>query len=456
MLNVSEVFLKFGRKGRAALVAAAFGVAATGCTTPGSTGPVIARPAPETPTPVEAPEEIRPDNNAEDFITQDQMGNGEPVRVALLLPFSNKSKNVEKVATAMSNAAQLAAFDAADQRYLLIPKDTGGTAEGAAAMANEAIAEGAEIILGPLFSDSVNAAAAVSRQAGVPMIAFSSDMSIAGNGVYLLSFPPEMEVARVTDYAMQNNYIRFGLIAPATEYGSRISNAFAEEVFVRGGIVVHEERYEQSPDAMLQPAKRLARYAARSNGSRAAPISVSPSVDGTPRLIDDGQGFQAVLMPEQGTLLRALAPLLPYYDVDVKRIKLLGVSAWNNPRLTREPALNGGWFAAPEPELSEGFKNRYKKNFGEQPPRLASLAYDASLLAARLAKQPSNNRFTSSNLSDPSGYLGADGLFRLTPSGRVERGLAILEIRSSGIKVIDPAPRSFVDFSNDIGSGEGY
>jgi ABC-type branched-subunit amino acid transport system substrate-binding protein len=307
------------------------------------------------------------------------------------------------------------------------------------------LADGAEIILGPLFAESVEAAAAVTRAAKTPMIAFSSDLNAGGDGVYLLSFPPELEIERVTEYAISQEMTRFGVLAPLTVYGERVSNAFAEEVYVRGGVIVHEERYEQTPDAMLAPAERLARYA-----QEIVPLEMrhdfDPDSSQAARGGDAGytRGYQAVLMPEQGTLLRALAPLLPYYNVDITRVKLLGVSAWKNPRLTREPALRGGWFAAPDPEVTRNFENRFAEAFGAPPPRLASLAYDAARLAAQLgAANRRRQRFGEDVITDPNGYFGADGLYRLNPDGSVERGLAILEIQPGGFQVVDPAPRSF-------------
>lgn len=380
-----------------------------------------------------------------DFARPLHMQNGDPVRVGLLLPFTGGSEAVQKVASSMFDAAQLAAFEAGDDRFLIIPKDTRGTPDGAAAAARSALAEGAEIILGPLFAESVAAASPVARAANVPLIAFSSDMLSAGDGVYLLSFPPEIEVARVTDYAMHQGKVRFGLIAPANAYGQRVSTAFSQELAQRGGVLVHEERYEQDPDKMLAPAKRLAAYSKdiippelRHGFDPAKPGSTGSAAVG------NAQGFQAVLMPEQGTLLRALAPLLPYYNVNINEVKLLGVSAWNNPRLTREPALRGGWFAAPDPAITAAFEDRFKAAFGESPPKLASLSYDATLLAARLAQSPRRrDRFDEAMIENRGGYFGADGLFRFKPDGTIERGLAILEIQPGGIKVIDPAPRAF-------------
>lgn len=407
-----------------------------------------------------------PEINEEEFVTVPQQQRSEVVRVAILLPFTSSSENIEAVAASMLKAAQMVAFESDNSKYLLIPKDTQGTAEGAALVAEEAIREGAEVILGPLFADSVEAVSAITRPMNIPVIAFSSDSQVAGQGVYLLSFPPEAEISRVTDYALANGYARFGLMAPFSEFGDRVANAFSTEVYTRGGDVVHTERYERSADAMIDPARRMAKYA----DNQFVPSYVTPRVQsveanlaaGAASMINGdnpytvpeaatapqgqmgGGGYQAVLLPEQGRLLRALAPLFPYYNVNVRQVKLLGLSAWNNPLLTREPALNGGWFAAPDPALAEGFKRRYAKAYGAKPPRLASLAYDAALLTARLSQLPPETRFSVDTIANPNGYLGADGLFRLRADGMVERGLAVLEIRPSGITVIDPAPRSFV------------
>ncbi len=450
----------FGKIFQAALfVGLAAVIAACGSTPsrPGSPGPqTVARPdRPAAEEPRFGPE-IQRETRSYDrrgYVRPPHLEGAEPVRVGLLLPFPANSEAAQKVASAMFDAAQLAAFDAGGDRFLLIPKDTKGLPDGAAAAARSALADGAEIILGPLFSESVASAAMVTRAANVPMIAFSSDLNAGGDGVYLLSFPPELEIERITDYAVSQEMTRFGLLAPMTVYGERVSSAFAEEVFIRGGVVVHEERYEQNPDAMLAPAKRLAAYSAkivplklRHEFDRSAREEISDDAEETEEEEDLGytQGYQAVLMPEQGTLLRALAPLLPYYNVDITQVKLLGVSAWNNPRLTREPALRGGWFAAPDPEITRSFEERFAGAFGAPPPRLASLAYDGTLLAARLGTVESRRRrFSVAAITDPNGYFGADGLFRLNRDGSVDRGLAILEIQPGGIQVVDPAPRSF-------------
>ncbi len=434
------------RFGRAAVAAGGLAALAA-CGSDGGAGPEIAAPdrpvyeAPDDRDRRESDERRRYDSG--EFIEPLHMQGREPVRVGLLLPFSAEAEGARRTASAMFDAAQLAAFEAGDTRFLLLPKDTKGTAEGAAAAARAALAEGAEIILGPVYGRSVDAAAQVAAAANTPVIAFSSDSALARRGVFLLSFPPEQEVARITEYAMTNGLDRFGLIAPGNRYGARVTSSFRNEIATRGGVLVHEELYEQDVDAMRDPARRLAQYS-----KDVVPAELRHGYDPeAPGVVQDEgyqRGYQAVLVPERGTLLRALAPLFPYYNVNINKVKLLGVSAWYDPRLTREPALRGAWFAAPDPEVAVAFERRFEAAFGERPPRLASLSYDATLLAARLAQDPNRRRrFSLQAIADPNGYYGADGLFRLRADGSVERGLAVLEIQPGGISVIDPAPRSF-------------
>ena len=387
------------------------------------------------------------------FLTPPHMEAADPVRVGLLLPFSAPSEGAREIAAELFDAAQLAVFDAGDRNLLLIPKDTQGTAAGAARAADAALAEGAELILGPLFAQSVVAAADVARAARKPMIAFSSDMRVAGDGVYLLSFPPELEVARITDYAMLQGYQRFAAMIPQSEYGRRVGDSFAEELFVRLGELVQEETYEQDPQAMFGPAKRLAHYdsrraALRSERAKLRALGDDAVAQGAQAALASretygGVSYEAVLLPEEGNLLRALAPLLPYFDVDTRLVKLLGTSLWYDETLAREPALAGGWFAAPDPEGRQAFVSRFEDAYGRKPNRLASLAYDAGTLVARLARRRPRDRFAHETFSDPSGFLGVDGVFRFDDTGRVERGLAVLEVRSGSFRVIDPAPRSF-------------
>ena len=348
------------------------------------------------------------------------MGRGAPkVKVALLLPTTAKG-NTSQIAEALKQAGELALFDFDNPAVTLVAKDTRGTPEGAAAAAQEAVNEGAELIVGPLFAKSVEAAAPIARQAGIPIIAFSSDRQVAGGGVYLLSFLAGYDVGRIVSYAVSQGKRSFAALIPKSPYGDVVAQAFSSAVSQSGGQLVAVERYPLEANAMLEPARKIADLA----------TAEPPQID-------------TIFIPAGPETLPTISALMPYFEIDTKTIKLMGTGRWDYAGIGREKPLIGGWLPGPDPKGWRAFTQRYVKTYGKTPPRLASLAYDAVSLAVSLSTNPPGNRFTQGQLTRASGFAGVDGLFRLRSDGTSERGLAILEVQRFGTRVIDPAPSVF-------------
>jgi len=343
------------------------------------------------------------------------------IKVAVLLPLSAEG-NAKQVAEAMKRAGELALFDFKNPDLQLMTKDTRGTAEGAKAATEQAVQEGAELILGPLFAQAVSGAAPVARQAGVPVIAFSSNRKVAGNGVYLLSFLAGSEVRRIIAYARVQGARRFAALIPKSEFGTIVKQAFEESVRDTGGEIVALQTYKPDANSMLKPVEKIAALAKKGE--------MPPQ-------------FDALFLPGSSDTLPALAPLLPYFEVDTEAIQILGSNGWDYTGVGREKPLRGAWFPAADPSGWQDFTKRYVETYGDPPPRLASLAYDAVSLALTLSEGSKGNRYTVERLTRDSGFSGVDGLFRLRKGGLSQRGLAILEVQRFGTVVVDPAPRTF-------------
>jgi ABC-type branched-subunit amino acid transport system substrate-binding protein len=346
------------------------------------------------------------------------------VKVAVLLPIT-ASGSTPAVAKALKQAAELALFDFDNPNVTLIPKDTKGTPEGAQAAAQSAVQEGAELIIGPLFAQEVNAAAPIARQGGVPMIAFSSDEKVAGDGVYLLSFLAGRDVPRIVSFALARGKRNFAELIPQSAYGRIAEAAFARVVSSGGGQAPVRATFPPGDSsAMAGPVKQVA------------------------NAIKSGQGVDALFLPAGREELPDLAPHLASSGLSGAGVQFIGTGQWDYPNIASDRALVGGWYPAPDPKGWAGFVERYSKTYGSAPPRIASLGYDAVSLAVSLSSNPPGQRFTTSQLTRPSGFSGVDGLFRLLSDGTSERGLAILEVREGGPRVIDPAPRSFATASS--------
>jgi ABC-type branched-subunit amino acid transport system substrate-binding protein len=343
------------------------------------------------------------------------------VKVALLLPISAPG-STSSVAKALKQAAELALFDFDNPNISLVPKDTKGTADGARLAAESAVRDGAELIIGPLFAQEVAGAAQVARRSGVPMIAFSSDEKVAGNGVYLLSFLAGRDVPRIVSFALSRGKRNFAVLVPQTAYGRIAEAAFAKAVAQGGGSAPVRATFSSS--------------------------NMSAAVQQIAGAVNAGQKIDALFLPAGREELPQLAPQLASAGVTSAKVQFIGTGQWDYPNVGNESALVGGWYPAPDPQGWNSFAERYAKTFGGTPPRIASLAYDAMSLAVSLSQNPPGQRYSYSQLTRASGFAGVDGLVRLLPDGTSERGLAILEVRQGAPRVIDPAPRSFTTASS--------
>jgi ABC-type branched-subunit amino acid transport system substrate-binding protein len=339
------------------------------------------------------------------------VGNGQ-VKVGLILPLS-ASGNAGVAAQSMKNAAEMALAEFQNPNIQLLIKDDGGSTQGAQQGTQQALDEGAEIILGPLFALSVPATAQLARAKGVSVIAFSTDSSVAGRGVYLLSFLPESDVNRIIDYSASIGKRSFAAMVPDNAYGNVVEAAFKQAVGRKGGRVVAFTKYT----------------ADRAGAARA----VAPQL-GT---------ADALFIADDGDSVVAVAEALTGAGANLKNIQLLGTGLWDNPRVFASPSLQGGLYAAPDPSGFRNFSSRYRTRYGADPVRTATLAYDAVALVAALARTQGPTRFSADVLTNPSGFAGIDGLFRFRADGTNERGLAVMRVGSGGGVAVAGSPKSF-------------
>jgi ABC-type branched-subunit amino acid transport system substrate-binding protein len=343
-----------------------------------------------------------------------QVGAGQ-IRVALILPLSAPG-NAGVAALSMKNAAELALAEFKEPNVALLVKDDAGTPQGAQAAAQQAIGEGAEIIIGPLFAQSVSAVGALARQRGIPVIAFSTDASVAARGVYLLSFLPESDVRRIVEYAVSRGKRSFAALLPDNAYGTVVQAAFQQAVAQRGGRVIALEKYSSDPTKMSEPIRRIAQAASRAD---------------------------ALFIPDGADAVPQVAQQLAANHVNLKRLQLIGTGLWDDPRIFETPSLAGGLYAAPDSAGFRGFATRYRARYGSDPVRTATLAYDAVALVAALVKTQGQQRFSEQVLTGSSGFAGIDGIFRFRSDGTNERGLAVLRVAPGGGQVVSPAPKAF-------------
>ena len=331
-------------------------------------------------------------------------------RVALLVPLSGANAGVGR---SLANATQLALLDTRSERVRITTYDT---ATGAATAASRAIADGAQLILGPLLADDVRAVAPIARAAHVPVVSFSNDASVAGGGAYLLGYAPTQSIDRVVGYARSRGVTSYAGLVPNGLYGERASTAFLRSVEGAGGKVIALQTYDRSAGAIGAAVTRLAKNA---------------PYEGV--LIADGGGPASVAAP----LVRRSSPAA----------HILGTELWNSESsVAAKPGLAGAWFASVSDTLYRQYAAKYRARYGTAPYRLSSLGYDAVLLTVRIARDWAVGQpFPEDRLRDRGGFSGIDGAFRFGRDGVAERALEVQEIRGGTTVTVSPAPTGFGD-----------
>ncbi len=375
-------------------------VALAGCQTVVPRGPVVPvdRPAATRPVPMQQPK-------VDAGIPQDVARQ----RVALLVPLTGGNAGV---GLSIANATQLAVLDTKNDRIRITNYDTN---LGAANAASRAISDGNTLILGPLLAEDVRAVAPIARSAGVPLISFSNDTSVAGNGTYLLGYAPIQSIERVVGYARSRGLNSFAGLVPNGLYGERASTALLRAVESAGGKVVTLQTYDRTPGAITAAITRMAKNAP----------------------------YDAVLIPDSAGTAAVAVPIIRKNGGGATQV--LGTDLWNTESsITSQPALNGAWFASVSDNLYRQYAVKYRARFGLAPYRLSSLGYDAVLLTVRIMRNwPIGAPFPQDRLDDRGGFAGIDGAFRFGRDGVAERALEVQEIRPGATSPVSPAPTGF-------------
>lgn len=344
------------------------------------------------------------------------------VRVALLAPFSSPNAALRDEAQTLQSAAELAIVERGDNSMLLMPKDSGDTPEEARAAVRIALQEGADFVLGPLFSSGVGAIAPYARANDVPMISFSTDTSEAGRGVYVLTFLPEDEAQRIVRFAASKGVKRLVILAPNGRYGDRIVDAARDTARELGVNYLGASRYDPQSPAMAS---------AQESARRAAQMAAGGGVRET-----------AILIPERGGMLRQLGQSLTQAGASTSRVRYLGTGLWNDGETLADPRLAGGWYVTPDSAARAAFEQRFRAKYGRRPTRLAGMGYDATAMLAGMTRGGNATTATPRAIETRDGFVGVDGLFRFS-RGIVQRGMAVNEVGPRGGRTVEAAPTSF-------------
>ena len=348
-------------------------------------------------------------------------GKGGSVQVALLVPSGSGQSQDELFGSNLENAARLAMADLSGVSIDLRVYKTGGSPAQASALAKQAVNDGAQVILGPFYSEEANAAGVAVASSGVNVLAFSNNAAIAGGNVFVLGQTFDVTARRLASFAVRNGKSKVLIVHDRNVAGEVGKAAIERGVAAAGGSVVGVTSYEFSQNGIVQAASGIV-SSAKSSGATAL-----------------------FLTADAAGALPLLSQLLVENGIDRNTTQFIGLTRWDIPPATLAlPGVQSGWFAMPDPALTAQFRSRYESAYGSQPVPVAGLAYDGIAAIGALAGRVKGGApLGKADLTQSAGFAGVSGIFRLLPNGTNQRGLAVAQIRSGQVVVVDSAPRSF-------------
>ncbi len=344
-----------------------------------------------------------------------------PIQVALLVPGASTQETDNQLARNFENAARMAIADVRGATIeLRVYNTAGGNPQQAALAATRAVDDGAKIIIGPLFGEAANAAGVAIAGRNVNVLAFSNNRAFAGGNVFILGATFDNTAERLVQYANRQGINRYMVLHGQDLSGNVGRDAITAAVRNNGGQVVGVESYPLSQQGIFSSTRRIV-SSVQSSGAQAVFTTAGANAD-----------------------LPIVATALPDAGMSIERSPFIGLTRWDTlPQLVALPGLDGGLFALPDQSTATLFANRYAATYGAPPHPLAGLAYDGIAAIGALVAAGNTDALTKEALTQPQGFRGTDGVFRLLPNGLNQRGLAVATIRDNQVIILEQAPRSF-------------
>ena len=353
-------------------------------------------------------------------------------KVGLLLPLSGEFYQIGK---SLLDSAQLALEKTNNKNLEFYIVDT-GKEDQLFKNLSYLISNDIDLILGPVFTNTVLKVKEYLNDESIPIITFSNNSEVSDRNVYVFGLTIEDELRSIYEYSIDREIDKFAVIVPDNKYGKKIKNEVIKFHNVNSNSSSQFIFYPTKDPDYYKIAREVSNYDERKfdldNRIKLLEESQSESSLKELKLLRkrDTLGevdFEAVIIIARSfSELTNFISILPYYDVDPKKVKFIGNSTWGKELILKEPSMKNSYFSSLDLNAREKFNDEYKKKYKNNPHSLAALAYDLVGLISSLNIE--NKIIKREILNSDLGYVGINGWFRFDESGKVERRPLIFHV----------------------------
>ena len=358
-----------------------------------------------------------------------------------MLPISGKNYQIGR---SLLNSAQLAISKTNNKKIEFSIIDTGNEEEILAKL-YELLEQDINIFIGPVFSDKIELIRETINNKNITIISLSNNSKLEDEGLYVFGLTLEDEIDELLNFSYNNNLKKYAVIIPQNEFGMRVKNEFDKFKSNNNLSSFKYTFYETDSPDFYEVSKKISNYEERKlNLERKIQYLENKNTEeakkelrNLERLDTYGElNFEAiVIFARNFQEVSNFSSILPYYDVDPKKIQYMGNSIWSKNQALKEPGLANGYFTSLNINTRSKFESSYIEIFNTKPHALATLTYDIVGLISKLHLMESN--FTIDMLHASQGFIGVDGWFKILPDGKVKRKPRIYKIKNQNFTLLN-------------------
>lgn len=339
-------------------------------------------------------------------------------RIGMMLPFSGP---YAALGADIASGVELALFQLKLPDLSLIYLDT-GAGEKAQDAAQIAKAADLDIIIGPLFSKSIDALSPTLAELAIPALTLTNNQDMARPNSWMFGYIPEQQIDLLIAQAIEAGDKNFAILASQDTFAQRLTQHSLQRLEEFGitpaEVMILAPELQADETELRRAIQRFARY-------QPAAESIPPSA------------YDSLILVGLPSFLLRVAPVLDYYDMGPDRVRYLGTDLWNRPELLSEPSLQDGYVAVAEQPDDTAFRDVWQENFEQDPSVFGKLGFDVLAVIGALHSQVSDSADWSKILTREQGYSGFSGNFALLPDGTNQRSFVIKQIIDNTLQDID-------------------
>ena len=342
------------------------------------------------------------------------------LEIGVLLPMSGELKYI---GDSFLKAIQLGLNDISNKNVKIYLKDSKANAIDAYKAAKEFEKRGINIVIGPIFFESLEKLDSVNN---ITFISFTNKTEQVSDNIISFGININSQINIIREYFDKNDISKTLLLSPKSEFTNQIKKV------EKSKIKFHKTyKYDKSPKKITGEVEKLTKYKDRKKDLERR-INILEKSD----LYKDKQelkkleqmhtlgkvNFDSIIVLDFGERLKSVLTSFIFADVPSDKIKFFTINQWFDESFFNENALENLHFPSINFKNYKKFNKKFSNTFNEKAHQVSILAYDA-LGLIYYCWYNNNFYFEKKQLYSKKGFKGLHGNFT------IENNLAVQKLK---------------------------